>query len=74
MHANYSAVNSGPLFTTLVAEAVARYFDPSVTVQMSLHPLPLTYKESQTLNSYNTAVIVTFILLAIPFIPGNAWF
>ena len=70
MHANFTAAHSAPIFTTVIAEALARYFDPTVTVKMNLHPFPSTYRQSMQLASYNLDLVVTFILLAVPFIPA----
>ena len=70
IHANYSAAHASHLFNTLVVDAAIKTYNSSYSLNMNLHTLPNTYKQKTTFSSYNTALVVTFILLAAPCIPA----
>lgn len=71
LHANYTALHSGPLMSTLVAQGIVGSLSSgSATVTITNYPLPTTTNQNNILSNYNTDLVVTFILLAIPFIPA----
>mmetsp|Transcript_14306 Transcript_14306/g.12938 ORF Transcript_14306/g.12938 Transcript_14306/m.12938 type:complete len:404 (-) Transcript_14306:1697-2908(-) len=72
IHANYTAVFAGPLFQALLGDGIISYINPEASSTIRLHPLPLTKKEDTILSNYNVNLVVTFLLLAISFIP-SAW-
>jgi hypothetical protein len=71
VHSNYSAVYGAPLVQTLVAQSLFKVINSSVTSSMSIYPLPYTNREASQLNSFNVDLIVTFVLLAIPWIAAS---
>lgn len=58
------------LYTSLVAEAALREFDPAATLTISVHPLPLTVYQKSMTNNFNVGLLVCFIMLAAPFMPA----
>jgi ABC-type multidrug transport system fused ATPase/permease subunit len=70
VHANYTGVHAAPLYTTLGAEAFFRTSDPSLSLTVTLHPMPYTQQEEEIISNFDTTTAVFFILIAIPFIPS----
>jgi hypothetical protein len=71
LHGNYSAVHAGPLYQALMADAFTASIDSDATVSVSLHPLPQTGQETSLTDSYNQDLVVTFTMIAIPFIAAS---
>ena len=71
IHANYTAIHAAPVFHMVASNAIARYLNPSSTVQVSLHPLPYTQEESVVSSNFNVSILAIFILLAISVIPAS---
>lgn len=71
VHSNYSAVHGAPLVASLVASSILRFIDPITSLQVNLYPLPSTVQESTIADNFNVNLIVTFLLLAIPYIPAS---
>lgn len=71
LHGNYTALHAGPVFSTLLAELYAKYYDPEVTIELIIHPFPLTTNEKTVFSNFNLSNLVIFILLAVPFISAS---
>ena len=71
IHANYSAIHSTPIYQSLMAQAVVATLDNTITIATSIHPLPYTYIQAATLNSYNLEFVVIFVLLAVPWLAAS---
>jgi ATP-binding cassette, subfamily A (ABC1), member 3 len=70
IHGNYSALFSGPLYASILADTVVKSINPKASVTVSINPLPFTYNQETELSNFNVQLIVTFILLAVPYIPA----
>ncbi len=71
LYSNFTGRYAAPLTHALVSEGLARSFDSSITVDVSIHPFPLTYIESKLATSYNIDTVTTFIMLAMPFVAAS---
>ena len=70
IHGNYSALHSGPLYASIMADTIVKTINPAASISISLFPLPSTYVEKSFLEDFNVNLVVTFILLAIPYVPA----
>ena len=70
IHGNYSALHSGPLYASIMADTVIKSIDQTASVKVKLNPLPITFYEKAELSNFNVNLIVTFILLAVPYVPA----
>lgn len=70
VHSNYTAVHASHVFNTLTVEAALKQYNPTVSLKLNLHSLPNTYRQAASYSSYNTDLVVTFIMLAVPCIPA----
>ena len=70
IHGNFTCQYAGPLYSTLLGDAVLKSIAPASSITMSLHPLPLTNNEATIIGNYQVNLIATFILLAIPYVPA----
>jgi hypothetical protein len=71
IHPNYTGVHAGPLFSRIVAEGALKQINSGHSLSTSIHPLPSTYRQNEILSNYNVQTVVTFILLAIPFVSAG---
>jgi len=66
---NQTAYQSSPTYFALVSQAIIRSFNPSVTIEVINHPLPITYGV-KTVNGGNTGFISSVVFaLGFAFIP-----
>lgn len=70
VHVNFTGSHASAVFANLISGALARLYDPSVTITTVLHPLPVTAKELTTASSFDGFPVVVMILLAFSFIPA----
>lgn len=70
IHANYSALHAGPIFNNILVSGVLRKINPDATLKTGLYVFPLTTRQETIYTNFNVDLIVTFILLAAPFIPA----
>jgi ATP-binding cassette, subfamily A (ABC1), member 3 len=70
IHGNFSALHSGPLYASILADTVVKSISPTASVKVNLNPLPITYHQKTLLSNYNVNLVVTFILLAVPYVPA----
>ena len=69
-YTNYSAVYAVPLYQTLMVDATVRSINPTASVTSRFFPLPPTKNQDDFYSNYNVDLVVTFIMLAIPFVPA----
>ena len=67
---NYSAIFAAPVTNALLMEAFFKTFDSSYSLNVNFHPLPDTARQDELYSNYNQDLVVTFILLALPFVPA----
>ena len=67
---NYTAIYAVPLLQMIMASATVNYLDSSQTISTRFHPLPETKREDDIFSNYNQDLAVTFITLALPFVPA----
>jgi len=72
VHSNFTAVHGAMVATIIADNGIIKSINPSASLSMSIHPLPLSGRETSIFESFNANLIATFLLLAIPFIPA-AW-
>ena len=70
IHGNYSALHSGPLYSSVMARTVLQSISSTATLSIDIHPLPNTYQQKVILSNYNVNLVVVFILLAVPYVPA----
>jgi ABC-type multidrug transport system ATPase subunit len=70
IHGNYTALHAGPIFNNILVQGVLRNINPDVTLTNGLYVFPLTSRQETILSNFNVDLIVTFIILASPFIPA----
>ena len=70
IHGNYSALHSGPLYASIMADTVLKTINPDASITVSLFPLPNTYTQRARLSNFNVNLVVIFILLAVPYVPA----
>ena len=70
IHGNYTAIYAGPVASALVGDALVKTINPQASVTARLHPLPLSYSQNVRQSNYNVNLAVTFILLAMPYVPA----
>jgi len=71
IHANFTALHALPLFSNLMADAVAKYKGSSTpSISVSLHPFDYTKAQSGVSSAYQTDTVVTFLMLAVSFVPA----
>ena len=70
IHGNYSALHSGPLYASIMADTVVKTIDSAASINIKLFPLPNTYNQKARLSNFNVNLVVTFILLAVPYVPA----
>ena len=70
IHGNYSALHSGPLYASIMADTVLKTIHPAASITVNLFPLPTTYAQRARLSNFNVNLVVIFILLAIPYVPA----
>ncbi len=71
LYANFTGRYAAPLTHALVSEGLARTYDPTITLGVSIYPFPLTYLEKELVSSYNIDTVTTFIMLAMPFVAAS---
>lgn len=71
LHGNFTARHAGPVMQSIMANSIISSFDSSASVTSRIHPLPLTKVEREITQSRNVDNIVTFLLLAIPYVPAS---
>ncbi len=69
--ANFSAIYAVPLYQQLVASATAKNLDSTYSISTSYSPFPDTKREDDEYSNYNVDLVVTFIMLALPFVPAS---
>ena len=69
---NYTALHAAPLFQALLIDGLVRSQDPAGTasVSASMKPFDFTARQSVIVGGYQTDTVVTFLLLAVPFVPA----
>jgi len=67
---NYTAIYGVPVLQMMMASATANYLDSDHTITTSFFPLPETKREDDIFSNYNQDLAVTFITLALPFVPA----
>ena len=70
VHGNFTAVYAGPLYAQFVADSVLKTITPKASVRANINPLPLTSIQNTVVSNYQVNIVVTFILLAIPYVPA----
>ena len=70
IHGNYSALHSGPLYASILADTVVKTIDSKASLKVNIFPLPSTYSQKARLSNYNVNLVVIFILLAVPYVPA----
>jgi len=70
LHANFTALHAAPLFGMMLADGVLRSKDSTASLSVSVHPLPFTSRQSEQATGYATDTVVTFLMLAVPFVPA----
>ena len=70
IHGNYSALHSGPLYASILADTVVKSISSTASVTVNLNPLPFTFQQQAVLSNFNVNLVVTFILLAVPYVPA----
>ena len=65
IHGNYTAVFAGPLYATLMGEAVVKSINPSISINAAIHPLPLSYIELTVVSNYNVNLVSNFVFLIL---------
>lgn len=71
VHYNFTAVHSGPLFQSLADEAILKRHDPEITITPTIHPMPVTFKESEYSDSQDAFIAWFLLVLSFPFITGS---
>ena len=68
---NYTAVYAVPLYQSIMADATVKSMLPQASVSTAFQPFPETKRQNDLFTNYNVDLVVTFILLAIPFVPAS---
>lgn len=76
--ANGSSAHAAPTYKQMIDTAINRFLltktgqaNPNVTVRVSSHPLPLSFKTRSIFSSYLSFPAVVFIVIAFTFIPAS---
>ncbi|KAE9002859.1 ABC transporter A family member 1 [Phytophthora rubi] len=76
--ANGSSTHAAPTYKHMIDSAINRFLlskagksSPNVTVRVSSHPLPLSFKTRSIFSSYLSFPAVIFIVIAFTFIPAS---
>ena len=70
IHGNYTAVYAGPLYAQFIGDTVLKTINPLGSIKTNIHPLPLTSQQNTIVSNYQTQIVVTFIMLAVPYVPA----
>jgi len=68
---NFTTFFSVPLMQQLLASATSKYLDSDHSIQTSYFLLPETRRQDEEYSNYNVDLVVTFMLLALPFVPAS---
>lgn len=68
---NYSTIFGVPLMQQILGSAVVNKLNSDHSIQTSYFLLPETKRQDDEFNNYNVDLVVTFMLLAIPFVPAS---
>jgi len=71
VHANFTCLHCGPLFSALMGDALVRSYNSSASLKTRLHPLPQTQEEKTTSTSFSLTTLIDFILFGIAFCPAS---
>jgi len=67
---NYTAVYGVPVYQQMMADATVHSLDSSASVATAMYPFPETRRQSDLFQNFNVDLVVTFIMLAVPFVPA----
>jgi len=67
---NYTAVYGVPVYQQMMADATVRSLFSSASVATAIYPFPETKRQSDLFQNFNVDLVVTFIMLSIPFVPA----
>ena len=68
---NYSTIFGVPLMQQILGSATVNKINSDHSIQTSYFLLPETKRQDDEFNNYNVDLVVTFMLLAIPFVPAS---
>merc|ERR1711871_1278666 len=68
---NYSATFAVPLIQQILGSATVKKINSEHSIKTSYFLLPETRRQDEEFNNYNVDLVVTFMLLAIPFVPAS---
>jgi ATP-binding cassette subfamily A (ABC1) protein 3 len=68
---NYTCTYGVPVMQQLMADATVKTLNPGVSISTALYPLPETKRQDDLFSNYNVDLVVTFIMLAVPFVPAS---
>ncbi|OWZ23178.1 ABC transporter [Phytophthora megakarya] len=77
--ANASSIHAAPTYKHMIDSAIHRFLlskasggaSPNVTIRVSSHPLPLSFKTRSIFSSYLSFPAVLFVVIAFTFIPAS---
>ena len=67
---NYTAVYGVPVYQQIIADATVRSLNNLASLSTNYYPLPDTKRQEDLFNNFNVDLVVTFITLALPFVPA----
>ena len=70
IHGNFTAVFAGPLYAQFVGDTVLKTITSRASIKTNINPLPFTATQNTVISNYQVNIVVTFILLAIPYVPA----
>lgn len=70
IHGNYTAMYAGPLYAQFIGDTVLKTVTPLGSIKTNINPLPLTTNQNSVVSNYQTGLVVTFIMLAVPYVPA----
>lgn len=68
---NFTAIFAVPLIQQMLASATAKNQDSSHSIRTSYYLLPETRRQDEEFSNYNVDLVVTFMMLALPFVPAS---
>jgi len=68
---NYTALFGVPIYQQILADATVKSMNPAASISTSFYPLPETGRQDALFSNYNVDLVVTFMMLAVPFVPAS---
>jgi len=68
---NYTALFAVPVYQQILADATVRSINSAASISTAYYPLPETGRQDALFSNYNVDLVVTFIMLAVPFVPAS---